>query len=103
MTMRTQLNAGKVAHNEALQVRSALKAGLGGQNHNEALRVRSALKAGLGGQNHNEALRVRSALKAWRSRLAAASPSMLLIMLWARRSLSRRPTLRSPRACRSAV
>jgi hypothetical protein len=50
----------KTNHNEALRVRSALKAGivrLPAGNHNEALRVRSALKAGLlkfPGGNHNE-------------------------------------------------
>ena len=47
MTIRTQLKAGAstLNHNEALQVRSALKAG-GSLNHNEALQVKSALKAG---------------------------------------------------------
>jgi len=44
-------------HNEALQVRSALKAGGTNLNHNEALRVKTALKAGGIWQNHNEALR----------------------------------------------
>jgi hypothetical protein len=54
-------------HNEALRVRSTVKAG-GWFNHNEALRVRSTVKAG-GWFNHNEALRVRSTVKA--GRLAA--------------------------------
>jgi hypothetical protein len=58
----------KTNHNEALRVRTALKAGyIRLPNHNEALRVRSAIKAGilrLPAGNHNEALRVRSALKA---------------------------------------
>jgi hypothetical protein len=74
MKIRTQLKAGRINmrgeslnHNEALQVRSAVKAGgidLG--NHNEALQVRSTLKAGRAGwsNNHNETLQVRSSLKA---------------------------------------
>ena len=57
MTTRTQLKAGKLAvnHNQALQVRTALKAG--GRklmNHNEALQVRTSLKAGGLRLNHNE-------------------------------------------------
>jgi hypothetical protein len=68
MTIRTQLKAGGLNqnHSEALQVRSALKAGAGctsGQhfptatlNHNEVLQIRSTLRAG-GSLNHNEALR----------------------------------------------
>jgi hypothetical protein len=42
MTIRTQLNAGGITrnHNEALQVRTSLKAG-GWSNHNEALRLDS--------------------------------------------------------------
>jgi hypothetical protein len=71
MTIKTQLKAGTLTsnHNEALQVRSALKAGTRGiwENHNEALRVRSTVKAGRAGGwdgNHNGALRVRTALKA---------------------------------------
>lgn len=67
MTTRTNLRAGAISlnHNEALQVRTGLKAGgkrLG--NHNEALRVRSTLKAGGVVRNHNEALVVRTALRA---------------------------------------
>ena len=49
MTIRTQLKAGGISinHNEALQVRTTLKAGAAGlNNHNEALQVRSAIKAG---------------------------------------------------------
>lgn len=71
MTIRTQLRAGangkgqNLNHSEALQVRTALRAGgLNLGNHNEALKVRTALKAGGVNLNHNEALRVRSALKA---------------------------------------
>jgi hypothetical protein len=44
-------------HNEALKIRSALKAGGINLNHNEALQVKTALKAGGWTQNHNEALR----------------------------------------------
>ena len=55
MTTRTNLKAGKLGANnrEALQVRSALKAGRL-LNH-EALRVRTTLKAGGQSLNHNEA------------------------------------------------
>ena len=59
MTIRTQLKAGGVAlnHNEALQVRTTLKAGRPyGFNHNEALRVRSTVKAGGSSYQHNETL-----------------------------------------------
>ena len=51
-------------HNEALQVRSTLKAGGTSYQHNEVLQVRSALKAGGVSLNHNEALQVRTSLKA---------------------------------------
>jgi hypothetical protein len=66
LQVRTALKAGKIAmnHNEALQVRTSLKAGGWGTNHNETLQVRSALKAGGVSLNHNESLRVRSTLKA---------------------------------------
>lgn len=62
MTIRTQLKAGGASlnHHEALQVRTALKAGrinMRGDNHNETLQVRSALKAGKLGCNHNETAR----------------------------------------------
>ena len=59
MTIRTQLKAGGMGlgnHNEALQVRSSLKAGKIALNHNESLQVRSALKAGRIALNHNEKL-----------------------------------------------
>jgi hypothetical protein len=60
MTIRTQLKAGRIAlnHNEALQVRSALKAGEPGHNlnHNEALQVTTSLKAEGWTNNHNEAM-----------------------------------------------
>ena len=50
MTIRTQLTAGRpgqdLNHNEALQVRSAVKAGGRLINHNEMLQVKSSLKAG---------------------------------------------------------
>ena len=48
MTIRTQLKAGESSenHNEALQVRTALKAG-GRPNHNEALQVARAQGRGL--------------------------------------------------------
>ena len=66
MTIRTQVKAGRLAanHNEALRVRSTLRAGQGGRlasNHNEALRVRSTVKAGKIILNHNEALRAVAA------------------------------------------
>jgi len=62
MTIRTQLKAGArraTNHNEALQVRSAVKAGRIAVNHNEALQVRSTLRAGRKAllSNHNEAQR----------------------------------------------
>jgi len=63
MTIRTQLKAGGIDlgnHNEALQVRTALKAGGRVWNHIEALKVRSALKAGGISFNHSEALRRES-------------------------------------------
>ena len=71
MKIRTQLTAGGVSlnHNEALRVRSAVKAGDGDRlasNHSEALQVRSALKAGRLSSNHSEILQVRSALKVGR-------------------------------------
>jgi hypothetical protein len=64
MTIRTHLKAGghNLNHNEALQVRTALKGGrppsgdLTGYNHNETLKVRTALKGGGSSLNHNEAL-----------------------------------------------
>jgi hypothetical protein len=68
MTIRTQLKAGRAAwnnHNEALRVRTALKAGIIRKpigNHNEALRVRTALKGDGISLNHNEALQVRTSL-----------------------------------------
>lgn len=69
MKIRTQLKGGgqNLNHNEALRVRSAVKAGARGEslNHNEALKVRSTVKAGgYPPQNHNEALKVRSTVKA---------------------------------------
>jgi hypothetical protein len=68
MKIRTQLKAGgrKYNHNEALQVRSAVKAGgVRLSNHNETLQVRSAVRAGgVRLTNHNETLQVRSSLKA---------------------------------------
>jgi hypothetical protein len=69
MTIRTQLKAGglnTLNHNEALQVRTALKAGRKAlvSNHSEVLQVRTALKAGGTTYQHNEALQVRSAIKA---------------------------------------
>jgi hypothetical protein len=67
MTIKTQLKAGGLSsnnHNEALQVRTALKAGGKSLNHNEALQVRTSLKAGGKTDQHNEALRVRSTIKA---------------------------------------
>jgi len=71
MTIRTHVKAGgeqidrlAANHSEALQVRSAIKAGGWSNNHNELLKVRSALKAGGLTPNHNEALQVRSAVKA---------------------------------------
>jgi hypothetical protein len=67
MRIRTHLRAGGIweNHNEALKVRTALKAGIEGApgpggirlgNHNEALQVRTALKAGGRGLNHSETL-----------------------------------------------
>ena len=59
MTTRTQLKAGKLTanHNEALQVRTTLRAGRPYSfNHNEALRVRSTVKAGGSSYQHNETL-----------------------------------------------
>jgi hypothetical protein len=49
MKMRTQLRAGRRNtdnHNEALRVRTAVKAGKLGVNHSETLQVRAGLKAG---------------------------------------------------------
>jgi hypothetical protein len=65
MTIRTQLKAGGIRlsnHNEALQVRSALKAGRKAliSNHSEILQVRSAIKAGRIAGNHNEKLERRA-------------------------------------------
>ena len=75
-------------HNEALQVRTALKAGRQdlNLNHNEALQVRSAIKAGRGiwGPpllNHNEALQ-----------LATERPAVSM-----RRELADRPPARTDR------
>jgi hypothetical protein len=68
MTIRTQLKAGRIVnnHNEALQVRTALKAGgTPRPQHSETLQVRSGLKAGIM-QNHNETLKVRSGLRVGR-------------------------------------
>ena len=64
MKIRTQLTAGghNLNHNEAMKVRSALKAA-GSLNHNESLKVRSTLKSGYA-PNHNDSLRVRTAVKA---------------------------------------
>ena len=67
MTIKTELEAGGIRlgnHNEALQIRSSLKAGKIALNHNESLQVRSALKGGRIALNHNEALQVRTSLKA---------------------------------------
>ena len=73
MKIRTQLKAGRINlrgenHNEALAVRTALKAGRMRldlrDNHNEAMQVRTALKAGGKSPNHNEALQTRTGLKA---------------------------------------
>jgi hypothetical protein len=71
MTIRTHLKAGQIIanHNEAmlLRVRSTIKAGGSSMQHNEALRVRSSVKAGKAGgwdANHSEALRVHSTIKA---------------------------------------
>ena len=61
---RSRLEGQSLNHNEALRVRSAVKAGKLATNHNGMLRVRSAVKAGGQNLNHNEALRVRSAVKA---------------------------------------
>jgi hypothetical protein len=47
-------------HNEAMRVRSTVKAGKIAINHSEALQVRSALKAGGVSINHNDGLRVGS-------------------------------------------
>ena len=63
MTIRINLKAGRLVanHNEALQVRTALKGGgIDLANHNEALHVRSTLKAGGTNLNHNEVLRHRA-------------------------------------------
>ena len=67
MKIRTHLKAGGLAttnHNEALKVRSTVKAGGFENQHNEALKVRSTVKAGDTRLNHNEALKIRSAVKA---------------------------------------
>jgi hypothetical protein len=63
MRVRSSVKAGLLAanHNDALQVRSSLRAGAGpgkiALNHGDALQVKSALKAGGANLNHNEALR----------------------------------------------
>jgi len=63
MKIRTQLRAGAAGlnnHNEALRVRSTVKAGAACYQHNETLRVRSSVKAGGSSYQHNETL-VRAA------------------------------------------
>jgi len=69
MRIRTQIKAGGLDgpgkiilnHNEALRVRSMVKAGGTEAQHNEALRVRSTVKAGGRQINHSETLRTGSA------------------------------------------
>jgi hypothetical protein len=56
-----------------MKIRTQLKAGgLSSTNHNEALAVRTALKAGGVSLNHNETQQTRSGLKAGRINLRAA-------------------------------
>jgi hypothetical protein len=57
MKIRTNVKAGALVpnHNEALAVKSQVKAG-GSINHNEGLAVKSQVKAGGLGANHNETL-----------------------------------------------
>ena len=57
MKIRTNVKAGGLGsnHNEALAVKSQVKAG-GSINHNEALVVKSQVKAGGMTGNHNETL-----------------------------------------------
>jgi hypothetical protein len=77
MKIRTQLKAGKrVNHNEALRVRTAVKAGKLGVNHNEALRVRTSVKAGKLATNHNGTLQVRTRLQGGklRKQIVTTSP-----------------------------
>jgi hypothetical protein len=87
MKIRTQLKAGRINmrgenlnHNEALQVRSTLKAGGSSYQHNESMQTRTGLKAGrlgLRGSIHTtarkgdrlELLVVRAGLKAGRMRM----------------------------------
>jgi hypothetical protein len=80
MKIRTQLKAGRINmrgeslnHNEALAVRSAVKAG-GTRlaNHNEAIQVRSALKAGGRSLNHSAVLLVPPCHKAGRTNICGA-------------------------------
>ena len=86
MKIRTQLKAGRINmrgeslnHNEALQVRSSLKAGGTTYQHNETLQTRTGLKAGRLGlrralqttarkEDRLELLVVRAGLKAGRAR-----------------------------------
>jgi hypothetical protein len=58
MTITTNLDAGAWVrnHNEALRVRSTIRAGGVEGQHNEALRVRSTVKAGGVDGQHNETL-----------------------------------------------
>jgi hypothetical protein len=55
--MRTGISGEKIVknHNQALRVRTTVRAGGHNLNHNEVLRVRTTLRGGKIAVNHNEA------------------------------------------------
>jgi len=71
-----------------MKTRTQLKAGSRYTgNHNEALRVRSTVKAGGVSVNHNETLAVRSSLKAGKPRRKTTTPNDRLNLMFVRAGL----------------
>ena len=67
LAVKSKVKGGMLAchnHNQALKLRTSVRAGSLLYNHNQALKLRTNVRAGALSFNHNQGLKIRSGVKA---------------------------------------